>query len=238
MTVQGEDIQVTQGKPPLVYLHGAGLNAASWGDVPGLALDLPGHGGRPRAPKARAEVFGEALLPEIPDGAVLVGCSLGGMVAMALTAAHPDRIRALVLVDVPIRAPLRFISWYTPFVAPIVSRIPGTRAIGRTVGKRIGNLDGRAAFEGHLAKADPSGLADALVVAGSYDGEADLPKLTLPMLVLCASKSLLTGPKYREMIRKACPHAEIVVMEMGHLIPFEDQAAMQAEIDRFLEALP
>ena len=38
-----------------VYLHGAGLNADIWGDVPGLALNLPGHGGRDRAPTATAE---------------------------------------------------------------------------------------------------------------------------------------------------------------------------------------
>lgn len=237
MTVQG-DIEAVQGQSKLVYLHGAGLNAASWGTISGTALDLPGHGGRARAPKARAETFAEILKPEIPRDAVLVGCSLGGMVAMAFCALFPGHARALVLVDVPIRAPLKFISWYTPFVAPIVTRFPGTRAIGKTVGKRIGNQEGRAKFIEHLTNADADGLADALVVAGSYDGEADLPKLTLPMLVLCASKSLLTGPKYQAMIRKACPHAEIVTLEMGHLIPFEDSPAMQVEIDRFVETLP
>jgi len=236
VTVRVEDAQEARTAPPLVYLHGAGLSAESWGDVPGVALNLPGHGGRPRV-RARAEAFADALLPEIPLGAVLVGCSLGGMVAMALAAAHPDRVRALVLVDVPIRAPLRLISWYTPFVAPIVTRLPGTRAIGRTVGKRIGNPDGRAAFEAYLAAADPDGLADALVVAGSYDGTADLPKLSLPILALCASKSLLTGPKYRALLKAGCPQAEIVELKMGHLIPFEDKTAMQDEIDRFLERL-
>ena len=222
----------------LIYLHGAGLNAESWGDVPGRALNLPGHGGLPRAKKARAEAFAEALLPDIPDRSIVVGCSLGGMVGMALAAAYPVKVRALVLVDVPIRAPLKFISWYTPFVAPVVTRVPGTAAIGRTVGKRIGNRVGRAAFEAHLAAADPDGLADALVVAGSFNGDAVLPKLEMPVLALCASKSLLTGEKYRAKLREACPQVEIVELDMGHLIPFEDPVAMQAEIDKFVERLP
>ncbi|MEM6325309.1 MAG: alpha/beta hydrolase [Pseudomonadota bacterium] len=221
----------------LVYLHGAGLSAASWGDVPGRALDLPGHGGAPRVRPVRAETYADAIETEVPQDAVLIGLSLGGMVAMAFAARYPERLRALVLVDVPIRAPLRFISWYTPFVAPIVTRVPGTAAIGRAVGKRIGNPEGRAAFAAHLAGADPSGMADALVVAGAFNGEAVLPRLTMPLLALCATKSLLTGPKYQAKLRAACPHVEIVRMEMGHLIPFEDQPAMQAEIDRFVAAL-
>ena len=42
-----------------VFLHGAGLNAEIWGEVPGKALNLPGHGGRARARRATAEEFAE-----------------------------------------------------------------------------------------------------------------------------------------------------------------------------------
>jgi len=221
-----------------IYLHGAGLNAESWGEVPGRALNLPGHGGRPRAAHARAESFAAALEPEVPEGAVLIGYSLGGMVAMAFAAAHPGRLCALVLVDTPIRAPLKFISWYTPFVAPVVTRVPGLRAIGKTVGSRIENDAGRARFRCHIEAASPSGMADALCVAGSYDGARDLGKLTLPILVLCGARSLLTGPKYRALVAQNAPHAEISEMDTGHHIPFDDTPGMEAEIDRFLARLP
>jgi len=220
-----------------IYLHGAGLNADSWGAVPGVALNLPGHGGRARAPAATAESFAEALDAEVPQDAVLVGYSLGGMVAMAFAAMFPDRLRALVLVDTPIRAPLKFISWYTPFVAPVVTRVPGLRAIGKAVGSRIENAEGQATFRRHIEAASPRGMADALIVAGSFDGEKVLPSLTLPMLVLCGARSLLTGEKYRSMLAAACPQATIVVMDTGHHIPFDDAPAMHAEIDQFLEAL-
>ncbi|MEL6913506.1 MAG: alpha/beta hydrolase [Pseudomonadota bacterium] len=221
---------------PRVYLHGAGLNGASWGTVPGRAIDLPGHGGRARAPRATAEAFAAEIEAEVPEGAVLVGYSLGGMVGMAFAAAHPGRLAALVLVDTPIRAPLRLISWYTPFVAPIVTRVPGLRAIGRAVGSRIENPAGQAAFRAHIEAAAPAGMADALCVAGSYDGERDLPALTLPMLVLCGKRSLLTGAGYRALVARAAPHAEIVEMDTGHHIPFDDAPGLEAEIDRFLGA--
>ena len=221
-----------------IFLHGAGLNADSWGAVPGVALDLPGHGGRTRAPEATAESFAAALDADVPQDAALIGYSLGGMVAMAFAAMFPERLRALILVDTPIRAPLKFISWYTPFVAPVVTRVPGLRVIGKAVGSRIENSEGQEAFRRHIEAASPRGMADALIVAGSFDGEKVLPRLTMPMLVLCGTRSLLTGEKYRAMLAKACPHADIVVMETGQHIPFDDAPAMHAEIDRFLEALP
>ncbi|MEM8591367.1 MAG: alpha/beta hydrolase [Pseudomonadota bacterium] len=215
-----------------VYLHGAGLNAESWGEVPGRALNLPGHGGRARA-KATAESFASAIEGEVPEGAVLIGYSLGGMVGMAFAAAYPGRLKALVLVDTPIRAPLKFISWYTPFVAPVVTRVPGLKAIGKTVGSRIENPAGQAEFRRHIEAASPSGMADALCVAGSYDGERDLPKLALPVLVLCGARSLLTGEKYRALVLKGAPHAQIVEMDTGHHISFDDPEALEAQIASF-----
>ncbi|MEL6549837.1 MAG: alpha/beta hydrolase [Pseudomonadota bacterium] len=229
---------MTATDAPRIYLHGAGLSAASWGDVPGRALDLPGHGGRERAPRPTAEAFAAEIAGDVPEGAVLIGYSLGGMVGMAFASAFPERLRALVLVDTPIRAPLKIISWYTPFVAPVVTRVPGLRAIGKAVGSRIENPDGQARFRAHIEAASPSGMADALCVAGSYDGERDLPALTLPMLVLCGKRSLLTGEAYRRLVADKAPHAEIVEMDTGHHIPFDDTPAMEAEISRFLSALP
>ncbi|MEM7438622.1 MAG: alpha/beta hydrolase [Pseudomonadota bacterium] len=217
-----------------VFLHGAGLNARSWGDLPGRALNLPGQGGRPRAREATAECFAETLDPDIPDGSVLVGYSLGGMVAMAFAVAYQEKLRALVLVDTPIRAPLRFIRWYTPFVAPIVTRFPGLKVIGRALSRRIEDPEGQATFRQQIEAADPRGTADALCVAAAFDGAEVLPKLTLPVLVLCGKRSLLTGDAYRTMVREKCPQAQIRIMDTGHHIPFDDAPGMHAEIDRFL----
>lgn len=79
-------------------------------------------------------------------------------------------------------------------------------------------------------------MADALCVAGSYNGEQDLAKLTMPTLVLCGKRSLLTGQKYRALVAAKAPNAKIVEMDTGHHIPFDDTPTMEAEIDRFLAA--
>lgn len=217
---------------PRVYLHGAGLAGASWGDVDGLTLDLPGHAGTARA-NATAAGFAEALAPQVPDDALLIGHSLGGMVAMTLAADFPQKVAGLVLVSVPIRAPLRLISWYTPFVAPIVTRVPGTKAIAGAVGKRVETEAGREIFRAHVGQADPSGLADALTVAGRFNGFDVLPKVRCPVLAITGKRSLMTTGAYADNLTRLAPGAEIIRLDTGHMIPFDTPAEMDAEIGRF-----
>lgn len=77
---------------PLIVLHGWGLNSNVWEPVRAALeeqffvswIDLPGHGeNRDVLAKSMDEIV-EFILPSIPDGAHLIGWSLGGLVAQAL----------------------------------------------------------------------------------------------------------------------------------------------------------
>ncbi len=102
-------------RPPLVLVHGVGLDLAMWDlVVPDLAVDrtvvrydLWGHGHTPDPPGPRSvddlvdqcrwvldEVAG--WTGSLPD---LVGLSLGGLVALATAARHPTSIRRLVAMN-------------------------------------------------------------------------------------------------------------------------------------------
>jgi pimeloyl-[acyl-carrier protein] methyl ester esterase len=89
--------------PSLLFIHGWGQSAAAWhGQRDALgdrfevhAPNLPGHGGAPELPP---EAWGESLLESVSDGTVLVGWSLGGMLAIRLAHAYPEKIAGLVLV--------------------------------------------------------------------------------------------------------------------------------------------
>src|SRR5215475_4052412 len=100
------------GPPNVVLVHGGAQNAHTWDTValalgrPLVALDLPGHGHSAHRddhvywPAENAIAIEAAVRALAPDAKLVVGMSLGGLTALALTDRAPDVVRSLVLVDV------------------------------------------------------------------------------------------------------------------------------------------
>jgi pimeloyl-ACP methyl ester carboxylesterase len=98
--------------PQLVLLHGGAQNAHTWDTValaldrPLLAVDLPGHGhsdwrdDRAYWPAENARAVATVVEAVAPDADAIVGMSLGGLTALALSAQSPALVRKLALVDV------------------------------------------------------------------------------------------------------------------------------------------
>jgi pimeloyl-ACP methyl ester carboxylesterase len=104
-------VQGGKGEPTLVLLHGFGESLTTWralfdplaGSYRVLAVDLPGFGGstKPRAPytlEAMTRRLTTLLERETEGPVVLIGHSMGGMLAASVALARPDRVRALILV--------------------------------------------------------------------------------------------------------------------------------------------
>ena len=101
-----------EGPPELVLVHGGAQNAHTWDTVamalgrPLVAIDLPGHGhsdgGINGSLNVRANATDVATLVAslAPTPIPVVGMSLGGITALALTDTHPEVVERLVLVDV------------------------------------------------------------------------------------------------------------------------------------------
>lgn len=91
---------------PLVLLHGWGMNSRVWQPVlPELAkiarvtcIDLPGHGHSHKLPLGLLETAIDQLADHIPQDAVIMGWSLGGLIAQGLAHALPDRVAGLVMI--------------------------------------------------------------------------------------------------------------------------------------------
>jgi pimeloyl-ACP methyl ester carboxylesterase len=97
--------------PQLVLLHGYARSHTDWDTSAALlttghrvlAVDLPGHGNSPDIPSWNIP----AVLRRITDTldalgvpeAVVVGHSLGGLVAVEYARAYPERVRAAVNLD-------------------------------------------------------------------------------------------------------------------------------------------
>lgn len=126
---------------PLVMVHGLGGNALNWLAVAPdfarkrrvLALDLAGFGmSPPRGRKATVEANGDLLARflerEVDAPAIVMGNSMGGLVALIAAAKAPARVAGLVLVDPsqPLRVGMpvdwevtrRFATYALPYFGP------------------------------------------------------------------------------------------------------------------------
>ena len=105
-------LQWGSAEPELVLLHGGAQNAHTWDTValalglPLVAIDLPGHGHSSHRedhvywPADNAVAVESAVRRLAPSAKLVVGMSLGGLTALALTDRAPEVVRSLVLVDV------------------------------------------------------------------------------------------------------------------------------------------
>ncbi len=122
VTVNGLDLHYREAGSgiPLFLIHGHTGSSRSWEPcLPVLsrhyrviAPDLPGHGlsGRPGDPAAYApEAMAEALYGLMEglglERCHLAGHSMGGMIAMLLALAYPERLRSLMLISTSAEAP-------------------------------------------------------------------------------------------------------------------------------------
>lgn len=97
--------------PDVLALHGWARTHADFDRVlaglDAIALDLPGFGATPPPPAVwGAADYAEAILAvveeEFDEPPVVLGHSRGGCIAVALAAAHPDRVGGLVLTGAPL----------------------------------------------------------------------------------------------------------------------------------------
>ncbi|RCK71482.1 alpha/beta hydrolase [Desertihabitans brevis] len=133
------------GGPVLVCIHGLGGSALNWGSLAPLlshlgrvcAVDLVGHGASRSRTRGNAieddlRVLETFLAEVCRRPVVLVGHSLGGVLALLLTARRPDLVERLVLLGPPVPRlergaldlplALRLLALRIPGVAALVAR--------------------------------------------------------------------------------------------------------------------
>ncbi len=104
--------------PGLVFVHGGGAHAHWWSFIAPLfsrhwraiALDLTGHGDSGRREHYSHEMWADEVMAVSDDAGfpgppVVVGHSLGGLVAIQTAATYGDRLAGAIIVDTPVRRP-------------------------------------------------------------------------------------------------------------------------------------
>jgi len=242
--------------PDLVLLHGWALHGGMWG--PWLdrlenqarlhVVDLPGHGRSHWAAGTRGiDGLARAVLPHVPSGAIVLGWSLGGMLALELARRHPRHLRALILMATTPKF-LAGPDWEHGLAPAVLDEF--THGLAQDYRRTVQNFLAlqtrgdehalatlrmlRSKLASH-GEPDERALAAGLVVLRNADLRDALPRIALPALVVAGEHDRLTPPGAGRELAAQLPMARYRLIERSGHAPFLSHPdAVLAEVHGFL----
>jgi pimeloyl-ACP methyl ester carboxylesterase len=240
----------------LVFLHGIGGGHAAWDrqvaffNARGYTThgwDAPGYGGTPQVDPYTFGNVARALEATIdrlsPAPVLVVGHSMGGMIAQEAYALFPQKIRALALT---FTSPA-FGGTTSEFTQQFIDARIKPLDLGRSMAEISAGL--MKTMHGTLS--DPSGLMLAAQVMASvppdtyrkavamltqFDRRALLPQISVPTLVMAGSDDLVAPAKMMERMAQKIPGADYTCLPgCGHLGPMDQPDAFNAALLAFLQ---
>jgi len=239
---------------PLLFINSLGTDLRIWdelvskfaGRFPVIRYDKRGHGlsDCPPGPYSIHDHTNDLinLLTYLKvEPVILIGISVGGMIALDLAIRQPERVRALVLSDTAAQigtaaywneridaieangmnhlAPLILSRWFAPDFA---ARHP-------------------ADYQGYfnmLTRMPVAGYTGTCAAVRDADLRQQAATLQAKTLVLCGAEDSATPPDLVRGLADTLPNGRFEVIEKaGHLPCIEQPAALAAEIDRFLREI-
>lgn len=232
---------------PIVFLHGVGSDKSVWHPQlahfgkqrRAIAFDYPGYGESDPAPRGTTrDDYGSAIISALHEIGVnrahICGLSLGGIVAIAIHDAAPERCASLILADSfavhPDGAAIyeRSIAGSSDLEAMANARVdmlvaaPADPAVRREVIETMSRIDPAA----YRLGAEAVWLADQRERARA---------IAVPTLVLVGEEDLVTPKELSCALAALIPDARMeVVRRAGHLANLEQPDEFNAFVDEFV----
>src|SRR5258705_587035 len=234
--------------PPLLLTHGYLSTSAMWqGQVAALSRqhklvlwDMRGHGQSdyPSDPAAYSEALTvadmAALLDEVSAGTAIVGgLSLGGYMSLAFHRAHPERVRALLILDAG-----------PGFKKDDAREVWNKRALetgDRFEREGLEVLKSASRERSSVSHRDASGLARAargMLTQRDARVIESLPNIKVPSLVVVGADDtpFLAASDY--MAAKIPGAKKVVIPSAGHAVKIDQPQAFIDAVLPFLDSLP
>lgn len=243
--------------PPVIFIHGAlADHTAAAGQLEAfselftaIAYDLRGHGQtanpgqKPYSIDDLAEDL-HAFITELDlDRPVLCRVSMGGMIAQAYAARHPESLGGLVLADT--FSPQR-LGWRDPLERSTVVRgMAGLiRLVGYTRAKGLMLWFGRKLERDQTTSLRPDAFpdmdtADAVnalnAVAAFHRSTIEFASIAVPTLILHGEHETAIIRRHTPVLAAQIPDSSVtVVPDAGHASPWDNPSFFNETIQTFL----
>ena len=228
-----------QGPPDLLCLHGLVDRLEIWDRMVAplsergrvIRVDQRGHGesDAPSGPYRREDLAADVVAVIEHFGctrAVLVGHSMGGIVAMTTALAHAERVAGLVLIGTASQSKEKVAEWYERIA--LAGERDGTAGLARAIygekTRKVVSGDGQGIA--HVTRALKSLYTDPLT--------PKLAQIRCPVLLIVGEKDPM-GPKASAIIAEELPGARLeVIPDCGHWVHVEQPEAVLKAFDAWV----
>jgi pimeloyl-ACP methyl ester carboxylesterase len=258
-TVQGVDAYCYTGgkpfdaaRPTAIFIHGAQNDHSVWAlqtryfahhGINVLALDLPGHG-RSKGAAMNSVALMAAWVLDLMDAAgvdkaMLVGHSMGSLIALEASHLAPERVSRLALLGTtyPMKVSDALletskndeqaaIDMVNIFSHSTMAQKPSCPGPGFSV------MGGARRLMQRMSQINPAQLfyTDFFACNAYANGQAAAEAVRCPVLFIFGSKDMMTPARSTKTLTAAIPHGQVVQVDAGH-------ALMAEQPDAVLDAL-
>ena len=229
--------------PTVVFVHGAQNDHTVWGLQSRyfahhghgvLAVDLPGHGRSKGAALTTVEAMAAWLLPLLDaagvEQALLVGHSMGSLIALEASYQDPARVRALALLGTTYPMKVsdallatarddepRAIDMVNAWSHSSIAHKPSAPAPGFYV------MNGSRRLMQRMSAINPDRLffTDFSACNHYANGEQAAAAVACPTLFVFGAKDIMTPPRSTKLLTTSIAHGQVVTVDAGHQLMAE-----------------
>ena len=235
---------------PIVFLHGVGSDKSVWHPQLAyfgkgrrtVAFDYPGYGDSDPAPNGTTrDDYASAIISAMHqlgiDKAHVCGLSLGGVVAIAIHHAAPERCASLILADT---------FAVHPEGPGIYQRsLDGSRDLPAMAEARVDFLlaqpadpEVRREVVSTMSRIDPAAYRIGARAVWLADQGDRVDSIRIPTLIVCGDEDRPTPPDLSRDLHAIIPGSRLeIIGRAGHLTNLEQPKEFNRIVDAFIESV-
>jgi 3-oxoadipate enol-lactonase len=234
---------------PLLFLHGLGGGHHAWEHqvpyfgklgYPSHAWDQPGYGHSPTVEPYDLEHVCASLVRLIEslggEPMLLVGHSMGGLIAQETYVRYPQLVRALALCFTSPAFAGGDSEFTKQFIAARIGPLDEGKSMAEIAARLIPTMGSHSKLaEQIMAGVPPETYRKAVRLLTTFDRRKELADIKVPTLLVAGTNDTTAPPAVMEKMWQKIPGSEYVLLEdCGHLGPMDQPDAFNAALEGFL----